>query len=321
VADFDGDGLPEIGVAGGSSYSIYDPDGADPVLWSHATQDASSNATGSSVFDFEGDGVAEVIYCDECFMRVYAGQTGDVLLSIMNSSLTIHEYPLVADVDGDGNSEILVVANADWYHVTNPTYCDASAAAEGITDYIARSGVFLYGDSNDRWVPTRRIWNQHTYHVTNVESDGTIPTVEDDNWAAPELNNYRMNVQGEGVFNAPDLTVIALSVNLSGCPDTVELQARVANIGNLGVVAGTSVSFYAGTPTTPGGLIGTATVDVDLLPGASTLVTLSAPLTGDAPYAFFAVVDDDGIGGALVAECDEDNNVDEITDVDCDLIF
>ena len=62
-------------------------------------------------------------------------------------------------------------------------------------------------------------------------------------------------------------------------------------------------------------------MDVNLLPGASTLVVLTAPLTGDAPYAFFAVVDDDGMGGSLVAECDEDNNVDEIADVDCVLIY
>ena len=311
VSDFDGDTLPEIGVAGADSYSIYDPDGDDPVLWSHATQDHSSNTTGSSVFDFEGDGIAEVVYCDECFMRVYAGLTGEILLEIQNSSLTIHEYPLVADVDGDGNSEIVLVANDTGYDGR----CDWAGS------YVARHGVFAYGDASDRWVPTRRIWNQHTYHVTNVNADGSVPAVELNNWESDELNNYRQNVQGAGIFNAPDLTIIALSVDLSGCPGTVTLQARVSNIGSLGVPSGTIVAFYEGTLDAIGRLLGTAVVTVDLLPGASTLVTLTTPLEGSPPFAFVAIVDDDGTGTGVVEECNEDNNAAAIDGIDCDIVI
>ncbi|MEZ4272531.1 MAG: hypothetical protein R3C68_14215 [Myxococcota bacterium] len=42
------------------------------------TRDGSSKQTGTSVFDFQGDGRAEVLYGDECFFRVYNGQTGEV---------------------------------------------------------------------------------------------------------------------------------------------------------------------------------------------------------------------------------------------------
>ena len=65
----------------------------------------------------------------------------------------------------------------------------------------------------DRWVRTRPIWNQHTYHITNINDDGTIPAVEDDNWLSPAgdpFNNYRQNVQDEGIFNAPDAVVSLL---------------------------------------------------------------------------------------------------------------
>lgn len=127
IADFDGDGFPEVASAGANAYAVFDPDcvgapargGAcasgrvDGVLWSSPTQDTSSNVTGSSVFDFEGDGPAEVVYADECFVRVYAGATGEVIFSQKSSSCTWYENPVVADVDGDFNAEIVVAANTN----------------------------------------------------------------------------------------------------------------------------------------------------------------------------------------------------------------
>ncbi len=71
------------------------------IAWSRSTQDLSSNVTGSSVFDFEADGTAEVVYGDECFVRVYNGVTGDVLFSQYRSSCTWYENPIIADVDGN----------------------------------------------------------------------------------------------------------------------------------------------------------------------------------------------------------------------------
>lgn len=315
VADFDGDGMPEIGVAGAGSYTVYDLAEADGVLWSQPTQDFSSNTTGSSVFDFEGDGAAEVVYADECYMRVYRGTDGSVLLAVPSTSSTIHEYPLVADVDADGNSEIVIVANDR--NATLRTQClSADPSWDG-----ARRGIFVYGDARDQWVRTRRVWNQHAYHVTNVTPAGEIPRIEADNWSVPGLNNYRQNAQGDGVFNAPDLKVLALEVNLSGCPSSAVLRARVSNEGSLGVVAGVPVAFYRGTSADPAQLIGVALTSVPLLPGATTVVEMIAPLTGAAPYAFLAVVDDDGAGAGIVTECDEDDNAASIADVTCDIVF
>ncbi|MFO0568397.1 MAG: hypothetical protein U0263_22235 [Polyangiaceae bacterium] len=63
------------------------------ILWSRRTQDISSNITGSSVFDFEDDGKAEVVYADEVFVRVYDGTSGKVLFSQFRSSCTWYENP------------------------------------------------------------------------------------------------------------------------------------------------------------------------------------------------------------------------------------
>jgi hypothetical protein len=61
-----------------------------------------------AVFDFEGDGKAEVVYADECFLRVYDGSSGEVLYSAYRTSGTWYESPVVADVDRDQNTEIVV---------------------------------------------------------------------------------------------------------------------------------------------------------------------------------------------------------------------
>ena len=90
MADFDGDGRPEFAAAGRGYYAVYDLDCAgdpvptewcatgrdDGILWSVVVQDLSSSVTGSSVFDFEGDGKAEVVYNDECHLYILSGEDG-----------------------------------------------------------------------------------------------------------------------------------------------------------------------------------------------------------------------------------------------------
>jgi len=135
IADFDGDGLPEVGLAGKDYYTVFDPDCQatprtgglcadrthcdsspggmcpDLILWSRHSQDHSSDITGSSVFDFDGSGHAKVVYADECFVRVFDGQTGNALFSQYHSSCTWTENPIVADVDGDFRAELVVPHN------------------------------------------------------------------------------------------------------------------------------------------------------------------------------------------------------------------
>jgi hypothetical protein len=135
VSDFDGDGLPELGVAGQAYYTVYDidcgptprPGGICPpgtcdfaggpcpaggwIAWSRSTQDISSNITGSSIFDFEADGTSEVVYGDECFTRVYNGVSGEVLFSQYRSSCTWYENPIIADVDGNFRADLVVPSN------------------------------------------------------------------------------------------------------------------------------------------------------------------------------------------------------------------
>ncbi len=124
IADFDGDGRPEISIAGADNLTVFDLDCAagattarcpsgrtDGILWSRPAQDLTSNVTGAAVFDFEGDGKAEVVYADECFTRVYDGRSGGVLFSAGHTSCTWYEYPVIADTDADEHAEMVVPSN------------------------------------------------------------------------------------------------------------------------------------------------------------------------------------------------------------------
>ena len=325
IADFDGDGRPEFGVAGGTKYAVYDlyRAGEDLVVangkpapllgeiyvrWAQTTQDSTSGCTGSSVFDFQGDGAAEVAYQDECKAYVYDGKTGASQLEIINTSGTVHEYPLVADVDGDGNAELLIVANP-------PAMAQVAACQAKTPGLMARKGVYSYGAGADNWVPTRKVWTQHTYHVSNADSFGNVPMMEQANWADPNLNNFRQNVQGGGVFNAADLTA-SLAVSLDKCSAELVLQATIYNEGALGVPAGINVTFYEGTDN-QGFTLGTKPTLEALLTGGSTTVTwtVDAPPQGQTKSYFVEV--DGGLNSGIIQECKEDNNGALVTDVEC----
>ena len=301
VADFDGDGAPEIGTAAADFYTVLDPEcDQDPVpnkckqrgiLWATPNEDCSSRATASSVFDFEGDGKAEMVYADEQNFYILDGTTGKILhKDDRHQHNTRIEMPLVADVDNDGNSEVVVGA-----------------------PYGPNAGINVWADKDDNWVRTRRIWNQHAYSVTNVEEDGTIPTQPNPNWSNDRLNNFRQNQQPAGLFDAPDLVVTSIDASDVSCVGggKAKFEVRVENDGALGVAPGVPVRLVVdkgGTTHT----IGRWTTSKRLLPGQhevfETEWTVPQGWVQDG-FEVRATVDPD----ENVNECEEENN-EEVVD-------
>jgi hypothetical protein len=167
VADMDGDGEPEIGVGGYDWYVAFETDGS--VKWMADIRDHSSRAAGSAAFDFDGDGSFEIVYSDERKHRIYNGSNGGVLFETPGRSGTLREQPIIVDVDNDGHVEIVFAVN----NYGNPA---------------ANTGIEVYG--NDAcWPNARKIWNQHTYHITNINDDASVPQFETNNWEI--FNSYR----------------------------------------------------------------------------------------------------------------------------------
>ncbi len=262
------------------------------MLWTDPdTADDSSSGTGSSVFDFNGDGRAEVVYNDQYYFRVYDGTTGTVLFRHENSSRTRAENPTIADVDNDGDAEIIFSANAEAFflreHWTDP-------------------GVEVWGDRRGRWVGSRRVWNQHAYHITNVEEDGTIPAHETPSWTV--LNAYRQNLREDGdVLAVPDLWGGRAQWSCTG-PTTATIRVNVQNWGLERVGEGVLVRLYRGRPEA-GVLLAEAYTTRTLEPEGDHEVVTFTVAASTMPVDFWATLDrPDDVEGGFVAECREDNN-------------
>jgi hypothetical protein len=307
VADFNGDGTPDVAMAGGVGYAVLDGKklidpsvgGPDTFLWIKQTSDCSSASTGSTVFDFDGDGKAEVVYSDQQRLRIYEGPTGNVLWDTCNTTATLIENPVIADVDNDGHADVVVASNG--YGQASPSLqCN-----DGVNN--AQAGLRIFGDTAGDWVRTRRVWNEHAYHITNVEEDGSIPVKESANYAKVGLNNFRQNKQPGSEFAAPD-AIVSIAPQ---CLGQYGLVATVRNIGEAVLPGGVSVGFYAGNA--PGGvLLGMVPTATALYPAESEAVFL--PLTSptddvkNGTTPIYAVVDNGGMPHPSWTECRIDNN-------------
>lgn len=175
AADLDGDGLPEIIVPSGDYLYAFKPmTGA--MMWKQAINDYGSQcgAAGAAAFDFEGDGKYEVVYHDTAHMYVFRGTDGTKIYDSPRNSSTIWETPVIADVDNDGHAD-LVMTNEN-----------------GMMDLgQGHAGVKVLSNVGNTWPATRRIWNQHAYHVSNVNENGTIPRQETPHYKT--TNSWRAN--------------------------------------------------------------------------------------------------------------------------------
>ena len=269
-------------------------------IWTLDTTDRSG-LTGATVFDFDGDGASEVVYRDETDLRILDGRTGATIFSAPCISGTRWEYPVVADVNSDGNTNIV-------------------CACAGV-------GVQVFQSRNTPWRTARSVWNQHGYNVTNVNDDLTIPAVPRsntegfgniyNNFLQQSISDNDLADRGLEFANASFGTITL--ENTDNCPDEVTVSIEITNTG-LDVLSATMpLTLYANDPTNPDSAVITEiSLGQNLAPAQS--ITLDVPVAHPSPYELFVVLNvRDDIPLPLdydtlfpvtgVAECDYTDNV------------
>ncbi len=283
VADFDGDGRPEIAIVVQvvpSGIQIrrpflnvyeYQSDNTLQLKWQKELLGDSnaSRAFQVSAFDFDGDGAAEPVVLDQHRLYVLNGGDGSTLFEIgvdrANEPAVTSRYPAIADVDNDGSAEIIV-----------PTFQGPEAGSP------PRKGFIALKDTKDNWLNARRIWNQNRYYITNVNEDASIPREQKPNWQIFNTHLAQSPIDGVKPLAARDLTVSRVRINSQGCPATAGITARIGNGGSLHAGPGVRVNYFLGDPSAGGALIGTRQTSRALYPGDFEDVTLdwNAPVAG-----------------------------------------
>jgi hypothetical protein len=292
AGDFDGDGEAEVAWPAYDALVMYELDGT-PV-WSRWITDASGLA-GCSGFDMDGDGALEVLFADEVAFRVLDGRTGATRISEeSHRSGTVFEYPVPADIDGDGHAELLTTRN------------DFRGSG---------SAVVAWEHAGTGWTPGGATWAVHDFAITNVMPDGRVPARPIPSWQAYNVYRARVAVDALG---PPDLVAAITDACVADCAyGPVKLAVQVGNQGGEAVPAGTWLSLYARA--TDGSRRWLGRWAMPAIPAQESLDGVEFPLRLDqvGSAGWEVVIDDDGTGVGQVEECDETNNAGTWADAFC----
>jgi hypothetical protein len=288
IADFDGDGDVEIVIP--MRYEVVMMEGDGTEIWRTSARYDNSSASGCAAFDFDLDGAYELVCADERDLRLYDGRTGATLFEWSDhASVTGFEYPIIADVDADGSAEIILACNIGFDFETDCT------------------GVTVLGHADNAWPPAGPVWSVHDYTPLRIRPDGRVET----NIVAPWSihNMFKARPPGDGLA---DLLPIEGETCLASCVDGPwEINWVVATQGLLNQRDPISVALYAieGETETLIAVHQVAEVEYGYqAPGV--VFELTPDQWGEG---IRIVVDDDGTGVGSVDECDEGNNVLEIS--------
>ena len=335
VGDIDGDGdLDFVYIdykqpvsASRITAMTYHPGTGLQTKWqaSHADE---SGQTSMTLFDFNQDGIMEIVYRDQDNLRIINGsgrshRTGHDTIPFYNlytKSMyagTWKEYPVVADVNNDGRAEIVV--------------CGKTGSGLGWV-----GGQLMTIGGIHPWAPARPVWNQYMYNVTNINRDLTVPFPPFHNASAftdPQgivrrpFNNFLQQATTLDQYGRPFMSLANLAI--AGEPvlelgsEVLSLEIDVCNTGETTFPAPIFFSVYTAT----GQLVLTEAQSQSLQPGECVTVTLSISQDilkhYDNPYPLRIIVNDNGEGtaqyGGLQAECDTSDNTFHIDGRPCEI--
>ena len=272
--------------------------------WVLSTTD-TSGGTGITLFDFNNDGVSELVYRDETQLRILNGKgtTADSIPggTFACTSGTSFEYPVIADTDGDGSANICVTCG---------------------------SNIVVYESASTPWAPTRKVWNQVNYDIVQINEDLTVPS-----FPIPKNTVFNGKYPYNGaLIQVPtmvntDFSIVALAADPGVDslwieqinPTTMRLFVKITNHGVMFTNQSLPVALYGITPppATAGGanFITYKPIGTGIAPhGGTDTIYFDVPYAG-TPISFSVRIQDNGIkypADGPYLDCDYNNNTKSI---------
>ena len=327
IGDLDGDG--QLNAAFVSGKYLYALDENFSLLWRKDVKEETSGITGCTLFDFNGDGQAEVVYRDENYLYIINGVDGTTNTQQTCISRTQLEYPIVADVDNDGATELCVTCGFDDM-LAAQNFCNNT--------YYENGQVRAYRSAAQPWVPARKLWNQHGYFNVNINDDLTIPKIQQNSDAifsngicTPKenrpLNTFLnqapfLNSKGCPIYAAPDLSYVSNSIKINPptCPDqNFTISFQITNKGDVAVTGTLPITFYSGDPTIAGAVkLNTVNISLSNFKKGDVFTATNLTVTGPGTvFTLYVYINDAGtsvptpvkLPNTNVLECNYDSPV------------
>ena len=310
MGDLDGNGTPEIVFAGaGAMHALtYDETsngtGYKNMRIMHKHTPFAETA-GFTVFDFNQDGKMEIVYRGSSlgFYIVDGTTLSNLTAPITCYSGTVAEYPIVADVDGDGHADIVIVDNNVVWNGTN-----------------AIGFLRVYESQTARtWAPAKTTWNSWGYTPVSINDDLTVPKyqVNPATKLSSGKNPYNLflaqtttiNQEGDLLFQTPNPSPGLMNYVYNPSTDILTVNVNVINKGEADLGPIIYASLYDGVYTSSD-YITTGSVLATVSPGDSTTVTITVNTASNYfPMDSLAVrINDDGTNHPFQAECDSTDN-------------
>lgn len=305
IGDIDGNGTPSICVTRNYRMLAYTYNGSTAFQqkWILNTID-QSGCTGITSFDFDRNGIQEIVFRDESNLQILNGNgtTATTLSSIGCYSLTINDMPIVADIDHSGQACICVT-------------CGTENSAK----------VIVYeSNTTTGWAPARSIWNQYPYHVNNINDDGTVPQNPQNNANNVLSNNFYiqstlLDNNGNYLTPAADASISIDCITKNMVTGNIEIAYTLSNSAQSSkpILPGCSVYVYDVGPLSGAAAIYNTSVNSTIPPGQSFSGTIIISLSAFNGTTISLLANANGslINGSYNStqfeqlECDYNNNI------------
>lgn len=298
---------------------------AQPFWWQLPIADPTGSS-GTSAFDFNGDGLLELVHRDQNSLRVIYGGPAPYPVGVdadrqwykaQGGSITKDEYPVIADVNMDGHADILVTGYTTGIG-GNPPPIDS------------RGTLRVYQSAGIPWRPARALWHQFHYFGLNIADNLSVPKNQQKHWLDMNgLTDRPYNSQLTQISSLnPDESFQVSASDLVGQVDSVvcqidsfRLHITLCNQGIAPIGQGIPITIYTSNPLVTAATLLTAPIFLQEIIPAGQCQSLTLHIPALMNTSLYLVVNDNGslttpyqwstdFPSSTHLECDYSNNLD-----------